>query len=312
MYYRAILPLIAASALSACAPNPCFLTTVPVEDVPRFETGCTREQLLESLRGATYWQYRNARCGTEITKFRASIDKPLTHQFTVFHDGDIVLCVTARVIHPKFLFLFVNNRLAGVYQPKFVYRDRESLTEAIDRYSLVRRLTADEFVQYVEKITDLDRESLDEVFYRYSLARPWTTDKFVQYVKEYTEAANRPSRYSEPNPVLAIELPFRWGSERRVLKRQAAFQAKYDAVNLTLGMSSASIEEMFGAPVLVEDGPNGESVRVYGTGSARKHMPHALVSVTYAEDVCVAIRSHDFVSDSHRLAAFEALGGERR
>ena len=218
---RTLVALSQITALVGCYPRPLLITDVPVDDVPRFKIGCTVDELRESLQGATYWQYRSIRFGTTEARFKASIEKPLAHQFTVYRGEDVVLCVGANVIDPAFTFVFVNDHLVRVHPTSLVAVDPENLPETVNQF--------------------LGIESL-------------STEEFVRFVQDETERRNRLlAAYSEPPPVGPI-LWLGTGRRHRELKQFEELRAKYDGLKVTLGMSLPQVEELYGAPIVAQTG----------------------------------------------------------
>jgi hypothetical protein len=277
MFFRPLVALAQITALVGCAPNPCFVTDVPVEDVPQVNIGCTLDELRDSLQGTGYWQYRSLRFGTSEARFRASIEKPLTHKFTVYRSEDVVLCVGAKVIDPPFTFVFVNDRLVRVHPTQRIFIDPENLPE-----------TANQLLR----------------------SKSMPTEEYVRFVKDKTEERNRfLAAHSEPPPVGAI-MWLTSGRTHRELKEFEDLRAKYDGLNLTLGMSSPQVQELFGAPIVAQAVDTGERICVYGEGPVGRSRRNWFVAVKYVGDRCVAVYTKPHVPSQQRRAALEALGAE--
>ena len=271
---RALYATILTAALCGCFyRGTTVITTVPLEDIPTIEPGITLSGLADLLADKTFYRYRAAQSGHKQDAFMASLEPPLTHQFTLFRDDNAVLCATSTVIQPSFCFVFRNDRLEKILRRSFGRRNRDP-------------------VQLLERV--LEAEGL-------------STEAFVAIVTDQIELNARYQRAMEPVP-LPFFFPMLFAAQLRPDQlRHAELQAKYNPLKIQLGMSSLQVQELLGTPVIISTISEHEVVRVYGKDAVTEGLPDALVSVTYEDDRAIAIHSHAFLDPSLRRTAINAI-----
>ena len=184
-----------------------------------------------------------------------------------------VLCVSGHIIQPRFYFVFANGELTKILLASSVGHDSSNPERTVQR---------------ILRAESISRQELPGL------------------VKHDTEERNRyRAALEEPNPVLLL-FPRMTRRDKAANLRTAELQAKYDPLQLRLGMTSSEVEKIVGSSVVSDLESQAEVVRVFGEEPVRELLPDSFLSVTYREDKCVAIYSHSFLRLSLREAAIAA------
>ncbi len=269
--------------------------TIPNHHLPDVKLGVTLDELRETLRNSTHWQYY-VRMGiaSEDIRYAASLeDDPLSHAFTIERGGSKLLCVRCVVIVVPVYFLFRDGLLDKIVEyppPEYGIVHSENLRARvkewmpIDPQERMKRL--------------LDGPGL-------------STDEFRNQIKHRSESALtaklRGMRYVEPNPALEVAVALEGILSNLMLRRSPTAQwrsayrqdieqkKKYNGFRVRLGMTQEMVDEIFGPPKHSAIGTDGTIVREYAGDPVKDYGWEApVVVVKFKGDQAIAVLSRSF------------------
>ncbi len=256
---HAVPPFDTSSSTPAVDAKPGIIYA---DDIPVVEKGITVDQLRAVLQEATGPRFSHPK-----------------HQFTVWHGGNRVTCLIAKV-HPKaaYYFVFVEGTLETIVEPPAVEFD---VIEGKDRsLTMVRKSVS---LEELEKLV-LQSEGL-------------SSEEFIASAKKKIVASREARRALEPNPILML---FPTREDRPNYRRHTELMQKYDATKIQLGMLPEKVEEVFGLASDVKrlDG-DGDMLHVYGEDADIGWFSVPWVSVTFKNYKVMAV-STSYVNEYGR------------
>ena len=269
--------------------------TIPNRHLPDVKLGVTLDELRETLRNSTHWQYY-VRMGiaSEDIRYAASLeDDPLSHAFTIERGGSKLLCVRCVVIVVPFYFLFRDGLLEKIVEfppPEYDIGYSESLKARVKEWR------------------PIDPEERRQRFLDYP---GLSADEFRNQIKHRSESALtaklRGMRYVEPNPALEVASALSGILSNMMLRRSPTGQwrsayrqyveqkKKYNGFRVRLGMTQEMVDEIFGSPRHSAIGTAGTIVREYAADPVKDYGWAApVVVVKFKGDQAIAVLSRSF------------------
>ncbi len=269
--------------------------TIPNHHLPDVKLGVTLDELRETLRNSTHWQYY-VRMGiaSEDIRYAASLeDDPLSHAFTIERGGSKLLCVRCVVIEVPFYFLFRDGLLEKIVEfppPEYDIA-----------YGEDHKARAKEW-------RPIDPEERRQRFLDYP---GLSTDEFRNQIKLRSESALtaklRGMRYVEPNPALGVASALSGILSNLMLRRSPKAQwrsayrqdveqkKKYNGFRVRLGITQEMVDEIFGPPKHSAIGTDRTIVREYAGDPVKDYGWAApVVVVKFKGDQAIAVLSRSF------------------
>jgi hypothetical protein len=235
------------------------------------ESGISPQILLTVRRGASQKQ------------LETMLGVPARHEFTVSSDHMAIRCVSYQFpsFYLKYYFVLTNDALEEIILPPR-YEHELSPWEQGKR-AVWKSANPQERVEVVLHATDLDQEGITD-----SIERRYRPEKFDNALPAAAIAG----------VVAAPVALVRGQTENREIKVLAE---TFDPYRVHLGMPLAAVEQMFGAPRLIEKLESGSETRYYGSPKLGTQNPLLWVSVVFNDEKAICVFSDDFF-DYRKLA----------
>ncbi len=269
--------------------------TIPNHHLPDVKLGVTLDELRETLRNSTHWQYY-VRMGiaSDDIRYAASLeDDPLSHAFTIERGGSKLLCVRCVVIVVPVYFLFRDGLLDKIVEyppPEYGMVHSENLRARVKEWMPVDP-------------QELPRRLLD--------GPGLSTDEFRTQIKHRSESALtaklRGMRYMEANPALEVASTLSGILSNLMLRRSPTAQwrsgyrqyvkleKKYNGFRVRLGMTQEMVDEILGPPRHSTIETDGTIVREYAGDPVKDYGWEApVVVVKFKGDQAIAVLSRSF------------------
>lgn len=216
------------------------------------------------------------RRGASQKQLETMLGVPARHEFTVSRDHLAIHCVSYQFasFYLKYYFVLTNDALEKIILPPG-YEHELSPWEQGKR-AVWKSPNPQERVEVVLQAPDLDREGIID-----SIERRYRPEKFNSFLPAVLIA------YLIAAPVALV----RGQIENREIK---ALAETCDLYRAHLGMSMAEVEQMFGAPWLIEKLEDGSETRYYGSPKLGIQNPLLWLSVVFKDEKALCIFSDDF------------------